>query len=105
MLVIVKPHEIMKPLLREWRRSLSEEPDERHVLAAAYWSELERRIVEAKGPPTGSTCDDSTNPPTYWCELTGGTWIQLVVLPDRKKGLFSSIREVIAINLVAHPPV
>ena len=105
MLVIVKPHEILKPLLRTWRRSLSKEPEERQALAALYWSELERRIVEAKGPPTGSICDDSTNPPTYWSELTGGAWVQLVVLADRKKGLFSSVREVIAINLVAHPPV
>ena len=105
MTVIVKPHEIIKTRLREWRRSLSDDPEQREALAAVYWSELERRIVEAKGPPTGSICDDSTNPPTYWCELTGGTWVQLVVLPDRRKGLFSSIREVVVINLVAHPPV
>ena len=102
--VIDKPQEVIKPLLREWRHSLSDDSARRHELAVLYWSELERRIIEAKGPPAGSVCDDSTNPPTYWCELTGSTWVQIVVRPDRRKGLFGSIREVVVINLVAHPP-
>jgi hypothetical protein len=48
--------------------------------------------------------DDTTSPPTYWCELTGGTWVQFVVLPDRRVTLFSFEREVVVINLAPGPP-
>ena len=101
--VAVKPHELIKPLIREWRRSLSDDPEHRRELAEVYWRELVRRISDAQGPPTGSVLDDTTLPPPYWCELTGGTWVQLVVLPDRRVRLFQIEREVAIINLAPHP--
>jgi hypothetical protein len=100
----VKPHEEIKPLIRKWRRTLSDDPQRRRDLAMVFWAELERRIIAAKGPPAGAVKDDSTKPPTYWCELSGGWWAQLVVLPDRRTGVFTFEREVVVINLVSRPP-
>jgi hypothetical protein len=105
MQIIVKPHESIKPLIREWRRSLSGDPGRRRGLSELYWSELVRRITEAHGPPPGSVLDDTTQPATYWCELTGSTWVQMVALPDRRTGLFGIEREVVVINLAPHPRV
>lgn len=104
MRVIVKPHEEIKPLLRDWRRSLSDDPRRRAELAEAFWTELERRIIAAKGPPRDSVKDESTSPTTYWCELSGGTWVQLLLRPDRRVGLFTFEREAIVINLASRPP-
>jgi hypothetical protein len=105
MRIVVKPHEVIKPLIREWRRTLSDDPARRSELAEVYWEELVRRITDSEGPPIESVVDASTNPPTYWCELTGGTWVQLVVLPDERTGMFSIERKVVVINLAASPPV
>jgi hypothetical protein len=102
--VTVKSHEIIKPLIRDWRRTLSDDPQRRHDLAMLYWSELVRRITEAQGPPTGSVLDDTTDPPTYWCELTGAMWAQFVVMPDKRIGVFNFEREVVVINLATRPP-
>jgi hypothetical protein len=104
MRVVVKPHEEIRPLLRDWRRALSDDPARRRGLASTFWAELERRILEAKGPPPDAVKDGSTAPPTYWCELSGGVWAQLVVLPDRRTGIFTSEREVVVINLAPRPP-
>jgi hypothetical protein len=105
MTIVVKPHSLIKPLIARWRHSLSDDPHQRDELSRLYWSELERRVQEAQGnPPPGSINDDSTIPPTFWCELRGGVWVQLVTRPDRRVRLFSVVREVVVINLVTHRP-
>jgi hypothetical protein len=104
MRVVVKPHEEIRPLLRAWRHALNPDRARRHELAEILWAELVERIVKAQGPPLGLVTDATTDPPTFWCELSGGTWVQLVVQPDRRTGLFRYEREVVIINLAQRPP-
>lgn len=105
MQVVVRPHVLIRARLHAWRQSLSGDPLVRNELFLAYWSELVRRIVEAQGPPAESVVVRTTVPPTYWCELTGGTWVELSVRPDRRHGIFGPVvREVVVTGLEPHPP-
>src|SRR5262245_41503914 len=102
--VIVLPHVVIKPLIRDRRHRLSDIPERRRILAEIYWDELVQRIVKNEGPPPGSLQDNTTSPTTYWCELSGQTWVQLLVRPDKRIRLIHTVREVLVINLADHPP-
>jgi hypothetical protein len=103
MSVTLVPHEVVKPLIAAWRRTLSPDRDERQQLARERWKEFVRRIVEAEGPPPGSVEDVSTNPTSFWCNWPGGGLAQIVVMPDRRTGFFTVERKVVLINLNFSP--
>ena len=91
MIVVITPHALVLPDLRAWRRSLSADPAEANTLAALFIGELERRAAAANGVPASARTDRRTDPPTYWVELTGGTWLRLRVKPDRRVGLMRTL--------------
>jgi hypothetical protein len=103
MRAVVKAHDVIKPILAAWRRSLSTDPLERKVMARGLWDEFVQQIVRAEGPPPGSAEDKSTNPTSYWCNWPGGGLAQIVVLPDRRVGVFAIERKVVVINLNFSP--
>jgi hypothetical protein len=90
-------------MLEAWHRSLGATEAERNRRRREFWREFVEAIVGAKGRPPGSFTDTSTSPPTYWCSLPGGGMAQLLVEPDRRVGLVSSVRRIIVIDLNLSP--
>jgi len=72
-------------------------------LAEIYWNDPVRRITEAQGRLRSPYWTPPLPPPTHWCQLSGGTWVQIVVV-DRRVRLFRTVREVVIVNLPERPP-
>jgi hypothetical protein len=105
MKIEVVPHAEIRPLLREWRRSLAGTRDEQRHQAKELWNEFVRSIVTAKGPPPKSIPDNRTDPPTHWCDFPGLGMAHIVVEPDRRVGLLTYVRRIVVINLNFSPGV
>jgi hypothetical protein len=67
------------------------------------WGVFVRTILADRGVPKTSIGDNSTDPPTFWCDFPGGGIARIVVAPDRRVGLFSYVRRVIVIDLNFSP--
>lgn len=94
MKITVRIHALVAGRLAAWRRSLS--PN-------VYLAELKRRLAVSGGLPAGAETDDTTDPPTVWCELTGGTWVQYTVTDLRLLGWVRS-RDIEIIDLQQRLP-
>jgi hypothetical protein len=101
MRVVVRFSEVVHASVAAWRARLAADPQIRDQLAAAYLDELKQRLVKAGGIPKGALVEPWLEPPRYWYELTGGTWVgYTVVLTGRLFGR----REVLITELVTGPP-
>jgi hypothetical protein len=98
--VVVVAHRSVRPLLDQWEAGLTDDPATGRRLADAYWGALEKRIVDAGGRPADAGLDETTRPPTFWVELTGGTRVQCCLKPDEWVGPFRWRRRVVVVNLV-----
>jgi hypothetical protein len=106
MVIKVVPHDVIKPQLRVWRRSLGNTRSERDEVAKKLWAEFVQIIVEAEGPPAGALPDLTRTPTCYVCDFPGGWSAEIIVEPDRREGWFSTVRRVVVINLFVNldPP-
>jgi hypothetical protein len=103
MKVTVRIHDAVSGLVTAWRRSLSPNPADARALAQVYLFELKRRLAAAGGFPRETETDTTTNPPTYLCELTGGTWVRYTVTNSRMFGWVRS-RDIEIIGLEERLP-
>jgi len=99
----VVAHEDIKPLLREWRRSFPGSREERNRQFRTHWRDFVRTIVADRGIPKTSIEDNTTDPPTIWCDFPGGGIARIVVEPDRRVRLLWYVRRVIVIDLNFSP--
>ncbi len=103
MRVTVKFHQDTQPALAAWQRSLTDTPRRRAELRDIYLTEFRNRVDLAAGPPVDAIKDERTRPLTYWVELSGGTWLQLVVVETRAGILGRVSREVIVLKVASRP--
>lgn len=74
-------------------------------LATIYMTAFRQAVEAAGGAPAGALTDPSTDPPTYWFELTGGMWLQLVVQTTRTGPFGRFSREVVVVQAGPRPPL
>ena len=104
MRVVVVPHEVVRPLLRQWRDSLSDDADERAALFELFWAELVRRVTQHAGPPPEAFREPNIAATAFWCELAGGTWVRLTVGEDAWGLLQGTVRKFVVTDLAPRPP-
>ena len=104
MRVVVIPHEVVRPLLRAWRDSLSDDADVRAELFDLFWRELVRRVSQYAGPPPGALYEPNIAASTFWCELTGGVWVRLTMQDEAWSLLQGTLRRFIVTDLAPRPP-
>jgi len=67
MKVTVRFNELVRARLIMWRKGLAANQDDAYLFATTYIRELQERLASAGGLPSGAIPDNSTDPPSFWC--------------------------------------
>jgi hypothetical protein len=88
--------------LDAWAAGLAADPVIARGLRAALLAEWIQRVEAADGLPPDRVTNAGTDPPTYWVQLDGRTWLEYAVR-DERSGTFRRTRRVIVTGLAGRP--
>lgn len=85
MKVTIRVGETVRPLLVAWGRSLRPDPLDARLFAGFYFRELQDRLAARGGMPPDAIPEAGSAPPSFWCELCGGTWVLCTIAEERRR--------------------